>query len=250
MAGITPFNLTLLRTDEVRGFCQEIDAKVQPVTKISATPPGLDFHNAIVKYENLRKIERNLQYSDLIAADNYMDQALASLQNHLKTFLQYPVDDVRTAAKVIWEAIDQFGTPAKLSLSEEHPIIKNILTVLDDLDPTLLEKTMVNAWVNVLRERYDALVEMIGRYDRERVNIGPGRIKAARDEMIAAWKPLCRAINGWSLIEPSAELDALIDEINVRIQTRKTTIKQRKAAKKNGASASVSIPTDEPESES
>ncbi len=245
MPAIVPFNISLLRIEEVRGFCQEMDAKVQQVSTIADSNPGQNFHNSIMKYENLRKLERGLQYSDLTKADANMDQALSGMRGHLKTFLAYPIDHIREAAKIIWEAIDQFGAPAKLSFSEEHPVVKNILTVLEELDPELLEKTMVNAWVTLLRERYETLVDMIGRYDRERVAMGPGRLKTARDEMIAAWKPLCDAINGLNLISPSDELAGLIDEINVRIQSRKTILKQRKAAKRNNSMPVEEVPAEE-----
>lgn len=95
-----------------------------------------------------------------------------------------------------------------------------------------MAKATVAAWIPTLRTRYDAFMATMKAYDAARVTVQPSRVKETRQALISAWRHLCDRINGLAVVTPSAELDTLIAEINTRIQSKRTALKQRKAAKK------------------
>ena len=95
-----------------------------------------------------------------------------------------------------------------------------------------------------LRARYDAFMTMLKSYDAERAAVVPSAVKNARQALAAAWKPLCDLINGLAIVSPSDALDNLIAEMNARIQSKKTALKQRKSARKTAKEVAEEAPVD------
>ena len=78
-------------------------------------------------------------------------------------------------------------------------------------------------------------------YDAERAAVQPGTVKNARQALLGTWKPLCDLINGLAIVTPSDELESLIAEMNTRIQSKKTALKQRKSTKKTAKEAAQDV---------
>ena len=74
--------------------------------------------------------------------------------------LGYPDDDTREAARQIWNAIDQYGSPTQLNFQEEYAIVARMLETLEAIEPTITAKATVAAWLPALRNRYDAFMSM------------------------------------------------------------------------------------------
>ena len=79
---------------------------------------------------------------------------------HLQALLGYPDDDTREAARQIWNAIDQYGSPTQLNFQEEYAIVARMLETLEAIEPTITAKATVAAWLPALRNRYDAFMSM------------------------------------------------------------------------------------------
>ena len=107
-----------------------------------------------------------------------------------------------------------------------------MLETLESIESVIFVKATVAAWLPALRTRCDAFMSMMKSYDAERAAVQPGAVKNTRQALVAAWKPLCDLINGLAIVSPSDELESLIAEMNTRIQSKKTALKQRKSAKK------------------
>ncbi len=250
MASIVPFNPGTLRYEETLGFCQEVDLKVVEVEAIKIQRPYEAFAAALLSYKSILDVERAVHYSDVMTSDNLMDQTISGFRAQLKPMMSHPDPDVREAAKVIWGAIDQYGMPTQLPPTEEHPIVNRMLDALDALDESLFVKTVTKAWVEQLHERYKSFMTLLSRYDYERTHSKASRFNEKRDILCATWVSLCACINGLAVMQPSDQIDAVIEAINVRIQSRKNAVKQRKSARKSStetASKKSSTKKDEAE---
>ena len=234
MSKVTAFTLSTLRNEEILGMSLEISEKLKNVKSVADSAQGKAFLDAIPAYASALDLEKTLTYKDLVKADAAVDQAITGLRMHLQALLGYPDDDTREAARQIWNAIDQYGSPTQLNFQEEYAIVARMLDTLEAFDSGIFVKATVSAWLPALRARYDAFMAMMKAYDAARAAIQPGTIKNARQALVAAWKPFCDLINGLAIVTPSEELDALIAEMNARIQSKKTALKLRKSAKKSG----------------
>ena len=232
MSKINAFSLSTLRNEELLGMSLEISEKVRLVKCVTESAQGKAFLDAISGYSAALDLEKELSYRDLIQADAAVDQAVTGLRTHLQALLVYPDDDTHEAARQIWNAIDQYGSPTQLNYQEEYAIVARMLETLEAIEPEVFACATVAAWIPALRTRYDAFMSMMRAYDAERAAIAPGTIKTARQALVAAWKPLCERIHGLAIVSPSDELESLIAEMNARINSKKTALKQRKSAKK------------------
>ncbi len=238
MASIIFFNPTVLRYEESLGFYQEVEAKVAENRNVKDLLPHQNFLAALLAFKASLDVGRSVRYQNVLDADGLMDQAITGLRAQLQPMMLHPNDEVREAAKIIWAAIEQYGSPNQLAPTEEHPIVNRMLDALDALDPTLLTKTLTKDWVDSIHQRYTDFMDILKRYDYERTHTSANKVKAAREAIYAAWQVLCVSINGLAVNSPSEENDALIEAINLRIQSRKSAMKMRRAARKN----SISIP--------
>ncbi len=229
---VTSFAIKNLRSEEMLGMSLEIAEKIKDVPAVAESAQGKAFREAISGYASALDKDKAISYKDLLDADASADQAITGLRTHLQVLLIYPDDEMREAAREVWNAIDQYGSPTQLNFQEEYAIVARMLDTLEALDPELLARATVKAWVPALRERYNSFMSLMKSYDAERASVS-GLVKNARAALIASWKPLCDVINVLAIVSPSEALDALIGEINTRIQSKKTAIKQRKSAKKD-----------------
>ena len=226
------FTLTTLRNEEILGMSLEIAEKLKGVAAVVDSAQGKAFLDAIPVYAAALDMEKVLTYKDLVQADAAVDQAVSGLRAHLQALLGYPDDDTREAARQLWNAIDQYGNPTQLNFQEEYAIVARMLETIKAFDPAIAVTATVSAWLPALRSRYDAFMAMMKSYDTERAAVVPGTVKNARQTLTATWKPLCDFINGLAIVSPCDALENLIAEMNARIQSKKTALKQRKSAKK------------------
>jgi len=233
MGKVVVFTPSTLRSEETLGFCVEIADKLKSIASIWESAPAKAYSEAISAYAGALNAEKQLSYQDLLVADAEVDSIISNLRMHLQALVNYPVEAVRDSAQIVWDAIDQYGCPTQLSFSEEYAVVIRMLESLEALDKGILNKATVAAWVPALRTKYDAFMATIKAYDNERATIVPGTIKATRRTLIDSWRPLCDYINSLAIISPSDELEALIGELNARIQSKKTALKARKAGKRS-----------------
>ena len=241
MGKVATFRLSTLRNEEILGMCIEIAEKLKTAKSIADSTHGKAILDAIPAYASALDMEKALTYKDLVNADAAVDQAITGLRMHLQALLGYPDDDTREAAREIWNAIDQYGSPTQLNFQEEYAIVARMLDTLEALDPAILAKATVAAWLPTLRTRYDAFMSLMKSYDAERAAVQPGTVKNARLALLGTWKPLCDLINGLAIVTPSDELETLIAEMNARIQSKKTALKQRKSTKKTAKEAAQDV---------
>ena len=244
MGKVNAFTLTTLRNEEILGMSLEIADKLKGVAAVADSAQGKAFLDAIPAYAAALDMEKVLTYKDLVQADAAVDQAVTGLRMHLQALLAYPDDDTREAARELWNAIDQYGSPTQLNFQEEYAIVARMLETLEAFDSAVAATATVSAWLPALRARYDAFMTMLKSYDAERAAVVPSAVKNARQALAAAWKPLCDLINGLAIVSPSDALDNLIAEMNARIQSKKTALKQRKSARKTAKEVAEEAPVD------
>ena len=242
MGKVNAFTLTTLRNEEILGMSLEIADKVKGVVAVADSVQGKAFLDAIPAYAAALDMEKVLTYKDLVQADTAVDQAVSGLRAHLQALLVYPDDDTREAARQLWNAIDQYGNPTQLNFQEEYAIVARMLETLEAFDSAVAVTATISAWLPALRTRYDAFMAMMKSYDAERAAVAPGTVKTARQALVSAWKPLCDLINGLAIVSPSDALENLIAEMNARIQSKKTALKQRKSAKKTAKEVAEDSP--------
>ena len=239
MGAVKLISIMNFRNEEVLGFCQEIAARIADVSDVAESDAGKAFCEQILSYSGELDVLREVNYKHIIDADAAVDSAILALRAHLQALLVYPRDDIREAARTIWNAIEPYGSPVRLPYNEEYAVVGRMLDTLEAIDMGLQSKTLVDAWIASLRKHYDAFMALRKDFHNERAEQPVGRIKATRQTLSDAWKTLVNYINGLAMIHPSAELNTLIDVLNTIIQAKKAAIKTRKRTKKTAAEAAT-----------
>ncbi|MBQ1925164.1 MAG: hypothetical protein II180_03480 [Proteobacteria bacterium] len=239
MGTVKSIALTNFRNEEALGFCQEIASRLADVKAIAESDAGKAFSEQILSYSGELDVLREVSYQKVNDADDAVDATIIGLRAHLQALLAYPRDDIREAARTIWNGIEPYGSPVRLPYNEEYAIVCRMLDTLEAMDAGLLSCTLMDAWVEALRKRYDAFMALRKEFHNERAEQPLGRVKATRQTLADSWKNLITYINGLAIIQPSAELNALVDVLNAIIQAKKTSLKLRKSAKKSAAEAAT-----------
>lgn len=246
MGAVKPITIANLRNEELLGFCQEIANRIADVKAIAESDAGKALSEQILSYSGELDVLREVNYKHICDADAAVDATVIGLRAHLQALLVYPRDDIREAARTIWNAIEPYGSPVRLPYNEEYAIVGRMLDTLEAVDPGLLSQTLMDAWVIALREHYDAFMALRKDFHNERAELPVGRIKATRQTLSDAWKTLVNYINGLAMVQPTAELNALIDVLNAIIQSKKTVLKTRKNAKKTAGEVATEAVDIEP----
>lgn len=246
MVAISTFSIANLRNEELLGFCQDIAYRIAEAKTLADADAVKTFREEVRAYAGELDVTRDINCQHIIDADAQVDSAVSGLRAHLQVLLNYPKDSVREAARKIWCAIEPYGCPTQLSYNEEYAIVARMLETLEGLDSQLLLDATVEAWLPALRTRYDAFMALRKDFNAERASQPAGRVKTSKQSLSNAWRTLCNYLNGLAIVQPSSELDALIGDINVSIQTKKNTLKVRKSTKKTAAeAASEAVAVDE-----
>ncbi len=241
MAAVMSFSIQTLRNEEILGFCNEVEDKIEKFDPVASAQPSKAFHDAIDAYSTQLDLDPTLHYNDIGKSKKSLDQMITGLHAHLKALFNYPEEQVSEAAKSIWTAIDQYGSPSKLTFTEAYSKLGRLTATLEGLEADLLTTTHVEGWVREIRVRFDKFVTLVDKYGSERAAMIPGRTQALRKSLCDTWRPLCNYINSLATVSPSAELEELIDTLNSRILSKKNALKQRKSAKNSAASACDSV---------
>lgn len=239
MGAVKTISIVNFRNEEVLGFCQEIANRIADVKVVADSEPGKAFRDQIMSYSGELDVLREVSYRQVSDADAAVDATIIGLRAHLQALLVYPREDIREAARTIWNAIEPYGSPIRLPYNEEYAIVGRMLDTLEATTPELLSMTLVDAWVESLRSHYDAFMALRKDFHNERAEQPVGRIKATRQTLSDAWKALVSYINGLAIIQPSSELNALVEVLNTIIHTKKSALKTRKCAKKSTDEAAM-----------
>ena len=246
MGAVKSISIDRFRNEELLGFCQEIGNRIADVKDVSESDAGKAFCEQILSYSGELDVLREVNYKDISEADAAVDSAVLGLRAHLQALLVYPRDDIREAARTIWNAVEPYGSPVRLPYNEEYAIVGRMLDTLEAIDTGMQSLTLVDAWITSLRKHYDAFMALRKDFHNERAEQPVGRIKATRQTLSDAWKTLVSYINGLAMIHPNAELNALIDVLNTIIQAKKAALKTRESAKKTAAEAATETVDIEP----
>lgn len=236
MAAIDSFTFYRLRNEEVLGFCLEEEDKISKVPMVADLLPHRVFQEALNNYKVTLNKDREVVYGDVLDSDTQMDQVLNGFRGQLKYMLKHPVQNVREAARAVWNAISQFKSPANLPPTEEHSVVSRMLDALDALPQETKDCCLATGWIDALHARHSEFMAILERYDAARRVSSQARPKDERETLTKAWQNLCSSINGLALISPSAELDNLITELNLRIRSRRIATRIRKGSKKEDGS--------------
>lgn len=239
MGTVKSIAITNFRNEEALGFCQEIANKIADVKAVAESEAGKAFSEQILSYSGELDVLREVSYKQISDADAAVDAAIIGMRAHLQALLVYPRDYVRETAREVWNAIEPYGSPVRLPYNEEYAIVSRMLDTLEAFDAGMLNSILMDAWVDALRKHYDAFMALRKDFHNERAEQPVGRIKATRQTLSDSWKNLVDYINGLAIVQPSAELNALIDVLNTIIQSKRTAIKVRKSAKKTAVEAAT-----------
>ena len=239
MRVISTFSIANLRNEELLGFCQDIDYRIAEAKTLADAVAVKGFREQVCMYSDELDVTRNISSQHIIEADAQVDAAVSGIRAHLQVLLNYPNDSVREAARTIWCAIEPYGSPTQLSYNEEYAIVARMLDTLESLDGQLLRDATVDAWLPALRSRYDAFMALRKDFNAERASLPVGRVKSSKQQLSKAWRDLCNYLNGMAIVQPTNELDSLIGDINISIQSKKNAIKIRKSSKKSAADAAA-----------
>ncbi len=243
MKKVSPFAIHAQRNEAVSGFFQKILPIITKIAALVDMPVFQILKQAVQEYLTELDTGCSIHYSDLKKSDGVVDQTVKGTRAHIQALLVHPEEDIAKAARVVWKSIEQYGSPINLPFNESYAIVARMLRSLEAVDATALDKTLTTAWVRKLRVCYDEFQALYDQYTSEHQNLSHGRVKIKKSALNTAWRNMIDAINGLSAINPSQELDEVIDTINFHILARKNAVKQRQSRKTSDAQSETSEST-------
>ncbi len=231
MSKILEFSITQLRNEELLGFSREQWAKIEKLEPIRTGEKAVVFEQKLKAYRNELDAENELQYKDLTAADAVVCSLIRHFKDHVQIMMIYPDAEASDAAKQVWKAIDQYDQLPKKSFTDQYAVIERMLDQLEAQPAERMQKAQVALWVPEIRKAVDQFMQKQSDYDNAKAEMPMGRIKAARQALIEAWRDMVEFINSYYIILPNPDVERLINQMNSRIQRAKNSMRQHRLNK-------------------
>lgn len=214
MASISRLFMRQLNHDELDTVFGRIINFMETYFEKKADEIGADFIEAAKTFHIA--VRRSLISPDglLEEADAAADKAWYLLYWQFKISLDHPTENIREAAKVVFETFSKIPNPTQLPYEEEYQEIKNLLDQLEALPTVLLDQALVTYWVHYLRTCYNNFISASETVESMRVIEAAGSIKQCRVKACDAYQDFIQRIKALNELHPDANLTAFIDQHN------------------------------------
>ena len=167
--------------------------------------------------ENLKISAKSLVTDKIAASDRLRDQLYAGYKKAVAGYVNFPVEDMADAAKVLNQHIKDYKIDVKAQLYKETGLLVNFIQDLEGKFAEQVKALSLTAFVEKLKAANEEVRELTGQRTDERSAKTAGALKAARCASDEAYKMLVLHVNAHALIEGEAEYAAFIDYANTEI---------------------------------
>ena len=167
--------------------------------------------------ENLKISAKSLVTDKIAAADRLRDQLYAGYKKAVAGYVNFPVEDMADAAKVLNQHIKDYKIDVKAQLDKETGLLVNFIQDLEGKFAEQVKALSLTAFVEKLKAANEEVRELTGQRTDERSAKTAGALKAARTASDEAYKMLTMHVNAHALLEGEADYAAFIDYANTEI---------------------------------
>lgn len=186
--------------------------------------------------ENLQLSAKSLTTDKIVEADRLRDQLYAGYKKAVAGYVNFPVESLADAAKVLQQHIKDYKIDVKAQLDKETGLLVNFIQDLESKFAEQVKALSLTVFVEKLKSANEEVRTLTGQRTDERSAKTAGALKAARAVSDEAVKMLFMHVNAHALIEGEAEYAAFIDYANTEIAHFKQEVLGG-AKKKSAASA-------------
>ena len=167
--------------------------------------------------ENLKISAKSLVTDKIAASDRLRDQLYAGYKKAVAGYVNFPVEYMADAAKVLNQHIKDYKIDVKAQLDKETGLLVNFVQDLEGKFAEQVKTLSLTAFVEKLKAANEEVRELTGQRTDERSAKTAGALKAARTASDEAYKMLTMHVNAHALLEGEAEYAAFIDYANTEI---------------------------------
>ena len=167
--------------------------------------------------ENLQISAKSLTTDKIAAADRLRDQLYAGYKKAVAGYVNFPVESLADAAKVLNQHIKDYKIDVQAQLDKETGLLVNFIQDLEGKYKAQVEALSLGAFVEKLKAANEEVRSLTGQRTDERSAKTAGALKAARAVSDEAYKMLVLHVNAHALIEGKEAYAAFIDCANTKI---------------------------------
>jgi hypothetical protein len=237
MKNILSFDAHSLHNDEHNQFHVDITKTIEAQTPAKFGIEALyqTYVAALVNEQAAMQVEQGSAITKTITeSDAFRDQLSHgfALFAESQTFHYNP--KVQEAAIRVKRILDQYGDLRNLPYNEESSAITNAVTELKTNYSADVATINGTEWLDALRDSNNEFMTHFGERANEAAARASGNVRAARQEVDAAYKAIMTRINALVTINGDADYASFIDQVNYYINYYKTVLAGRKGRNSKG----------------
>ena len=167
--------------------------------------------------ENLQISAKSLTTDKIAAADRLRDQLYAGYKKAVAGYVNFPVESLADAAKVLNQHIKDYKIDVQAQLDKETGLLVNFVQDLEGKFAEQVKALSLGAFVEKLKATNEEVRELTSQRTDERSAKTAGALKAARTASDEAYRLLTMHVNAHALLEGEAAYAAFIDYANTEI---------------------------------
>ncbi|MDE7291744.1 MAG: hypothetical protein K2N58_06835 [Treponemataceae bacterium] len=167
--------------------------------------------------ENLKISAKSLTTDKIAAADRLRDQLYAGYKKAVAGYVNFPVESLADAAKVLQQHIKDYRIDVQAQLDKETGLLMNFIQDLENKFAEQVDALSLTAFVEKLKAANEDVRALTGQRTDERSAKTAGALKAARAASDEAYKMLTMHVNAHALLESEEAYAAFIDYANTEI---------------------------------
>lgn len=177
--------------------------------------------------ENLQISAKSLTTDKIVDADRLRDQLYAGYKKAVAGYVNFPVEEMAEAAKILQQHIKDYKIDVKAQLDKETGLLVNFIQDLEDKHKEHVKTLALTPFVEQLKAANESVRTLTARRTDERSAKTAGALKAARMASDEAYKELACHVNAHAVIEGEADYTAFIGYANTEIEHYKQEVIRR-----------------------
>ncbi len=187
--------------------------------------------------ESLKISAKSLTTDKIADADRLRDQLYAGYKKAVGGYVNFPVEEMADAAKVLNQHIKDYKIDTQAQLDKETGLLVNFVQDLEGKFAEQVKALSLTAFVEKLKAANEEVRTLTSQRTDERSAKTAGALKAARTASDEAYRMLVLHVNAHALLEGEEAYAAFIDYANTEIEHFKKEVLG--GAKKKSATTDV-----------
>jgi len=164
--------------------------------------------------EGLKRIVKSLYTEKIREADKARDEIFSGMAEIAAASLKHYAPDVREAAKKLKILFGTYGNVSAMPLNEQTSAVNNILQDLRGEYSAAAQTVGITGWADELETRNNTFETFVKGRFREAASQNGVAVKAAREEVDAAYDTIVERINALVIVEGEGAYAAFIRTLN------------------------------------